>query len=83
MTQPDMKKEYRAELRTIMKHLRTINRQVDRVYRMHQRSSAALERAHISEKSWLEKTKRKEIDLLARDAKKLMRRKDILKGRLS
>lgn len=72
MTQPNMKKEYRAELKTIGKKMRAHSRSVDAIHRNFKRDTAAVLR-----------TRNKGLKAMERLITPLARRRDILKGRLS
>lgn len=72
MTQPNMKKEYRTELKTIGKTLRAHSRAVEKIHRYFRQDTAAVLRK-----------RNKGLKEMERLIGPLARRRDILKGRLS
>lgn len=72
MTQPNMKKEYRAELKSLGRHLGRLHREIKAAEKARDREKAALDRA------WKAQTRRN-----AAAVSRILKRTLILRGRLS
>ena len=83
MTQPNMKKEYRAELRSIETKLRGIDRNIDKIHRAYKRRGERFDKEVAKCKKLRRRDYEKTLTAVARPARSLMRRREILKGRLS
>jgi hypothetical protein len=81
--QPNMKKEYRAELKKLEAKLRWIDRAIDRIHRKHKQRVTTFERECVKQRRAMRMEYDKTLRAMGRPARAMLRRRDILKGRLS
>ena len=81
--QPNMKKEYRAELRSLNAKLRAIDRTIDKIHRKHKQRVTAFEREIKKARLAMRHDYEKTLRAVGRPATPLLRRRAILEGRLS
>lgn len=83
MTQPNMKKEYRAEVRSLNAKLRGIDRTIDKIHQKQKQRLAAFEREVKKGRAALRRDYDKTLRAVGRPVRGLLRRRSILEGRLS